>query len=90
MFNLEDEDTGLDGFDESGLLGGLTHGGRSVSDLPGDDFERQGLGADEEGDEDDEGGRIQKRQVSRGHFGGFEEEADEDEVGCAAPLQSDR
>lgn len=45
LFNLED-DEGLDGFDEG--LGGLTHGGRSVMDLPGDDFMMQGLGEEEE------------------------------------------
>lgn len=76
MFNLEDEDD-LAGFDEGdeGALG-LTHGGRSVSDLPGDDFEMQGLGDDdeEEYDEDEREGRIHRRVVGKGHFGGFDEE----------------
>ena len=74
MFNLEDEDDGLDGFDDGEALGGLTHGGRSVSDLPGDDFEAQGLGDDDEEDEDDREGRIHRRTVGHAHFGGFEED----------------
>lgn len=78
MFNLEDEDDlGLEGFDDGNALGALTHGGRNVSDLPGDDFMAQGLGDDEEDDEldeDEKRGRIDRRQVDRGHFGGFDEE----------------
>lgn len=78
MFNLEDEEDELDGFDEGTALGGLTHGGRSVSDLPGDDFMLQGLGDDdEEEDEDVKEGRIDRRLVSRGHFGGFDEDEEE-------------
>ena len=74
MFNLEDEED-LAGFDEGETLGGLTHGGRDVSDLPGDDFDNQGLGGDdEEEDEDEREGRIHRRVVGKGHFGGFEEE----------------
>lgn len=65
LFNLE-EDDGLDGFDEG--LGGLTHGGRSVLDLPGDDFMMQGLG-----EEDEEEKGIDRKTVDRVHFGGFEE-----------------
>lgn len=67
LFNLEDGDEGLDGFDEGTALGGLTHGGRNVTDLPGDDFETQGLGEEEEEDK----GRIGVGTVSHGHFGGF-------------------
>jgi nucleolar protein 14 len=66
LFNLEDDD-GLDGFDE-----GLTHGGRNVLDLPGDDFMMQGLG-----EEDDEEKMIDRRTVNRAHFGGFEEPEEE-------------
>lgn len=80
MFNIEDDDD-LSGFDEGGAgtaLGGLTHGGRSVSDLPGDDFVAQGLGSDDDEEDDDEReGRIRQRDVGRGHFGGFDEEAEE-------------
>ena len=77
MFNLEDEDDGLELFDEGTALGGLTHGGRSVTDLPGDDFEMQGLG---EADEDESGhGGIQRRIVSRAHFGGFDGDEEDGE-----------
>ncbi|ORX39879.1 nucleolar protein 14 [Kockovaella imperatae] len=61
IFNLEDDDA--DPFDDLGdgnALGGLTHGGRSVSDLQGDDFEIQGLGS---GDENEE---MQPRRIDRG------------------------
>ena len=79
LFNLEDEGEGLDGFDEGTALGGLTHGGRSVVDLPGDDFDAQGLGED-----DEDKGRIDRRTVNRVHFGGFpggaEEEVEDDQV----------
>ena len=75
LFNLEDDEDVLDGFDEGTALGGLTHGGRSVMDLPGDDFETQGLGEDEETDH----GIIGRRQVSSGHFGGFGAESRGDE-----------
>jgi nucleolar protein 14 len=80
LFNLEDEDEGLDGFEEGTALGGLTHGGRSVVYLPGDDFETQGLGED---DEEDKGG-IHRRLVSRCHIGGLygdqQDEEREDQV----------
>lgn len=78
MFNLDDDDTFGD--DEDGFaLGGLTHGGRSVMDLPGDDFDAQGLGDD---DEDEFSGAIGRRQVMRDHFGGFgrDDEEEEEEV----------
>lgn len=70
MFNLEDgDDLGLD---DGEALGGLTHGGRSVMDLPGDDFDAQGFG---EQDEDDKG-RIGRRTVQQVHFGGFGHDAE--------------
>ncbi|TYJ55430.1 hypothetical protein B9479_003933 [Cryptococcus floricola] len=73
LFNLEDdEEDPFGGLDEGTALGGLTHGGRSVTDLPGDDFIAQGLGDDDDPDEDVAKGRIDKRQVSQVHFGGFE------------------
>ncbi|WVQ71682.1 hypothetical protein IAR50_001223 [Cryptococcus sp. DSM 104548] len=73
LFNLEDdEEDPFGGLDEGTALGGLTHGGRSVTDLPGDDFVAQGLGDDDDPDEDVAKGRIDKRQVSQVHFGGFE------------------
>nr|XP_019002599.1 nucleolar protein 14 [Kwoniella mangroviensis CBS 8507]OCF66060.1 nucleolar protein 14 [Kwoniella mangroviensis CBS 8507] len=77
LFNLEDEEDGLDGFDEGFALGGLTHGGRSVMDLPGDDFEAQGFGERDEEDEDK--GRVDRRTVNKVHFGGFDGEAEEEE-----------
>jgi nucleolar protein 14 len=79
MFNLEDDEQDLLGFDEGQQLGGLTHGGRNVMDLQGDDFMAQGLGDDDEDDE--ERGTIGRRVVDRAHFGGFEngdEEAGEE------------
>jgi nucleolar protein 14 len=79
MFNLEDDDEGFD--DEEGMGGlTLTHGGRSVMDLPGDDFVAQGLGDDQ--DEDDV--NIGRRQVARTHFGGFGDDDDEEEVSISA------
>jgi len=83
MFNIEDEDdlAGFDEGDEGTALGGLTHGGRSVVDLPGDDFVAQGLGGDDDDDDDDEReGRIRRRDVGRGHFGGFGEDGAEEEL----------
>ncbi|OCF35452.1 nucleolar protein 14 [Kwoniella heveanensis BCC8398] len=68
MFNLEDEGDRL------------THGGRSVMDLPGDDFDAQGFG-ERDDDEDEDKGRVDRRAVSRGHFGGFNgEDEDEEEL----------
>ncbi|WVQ98733.1 hypothetical protein IAU59_005864 [Kwoniella sp. CBS 9459] len=80
LFNLEDEgdSLGLDGFDDGFALGGLTHGGRSVLDLPGDDFDAQGFG-ERDDDEDGDKGRVDRRIVSRGHFGGFNGEEDDEE-----------
>lgn len=76
MFNIEDDDN-LFGDDDDGFaLGGLTHGGRDVMDLPGDDFVAQGFGED---DEEETNGAIDRRQVMRNHFGGFGDE-DEDEA----------
>ena len=84
-FNLEDEGEELEGFDEGEVLGGLTHGGRSVLELPGDDFDKQGLGEVDE----DESGVIGRRAVDSGHFGGFKlvENGDEENItGCKAKL----
>ncbi|WVR05233.1 hypothetical protein IAU60_002245 [Kwoniella sp. DSM 27419] len=81
LFNLEDEgdSLGMDLFDEGEAMGGLTHGGRNVLDLPGDDFEAQGLG--ERDDEDDlDKGRVDRRTVNRAHFGGFDGDADEEDL----------
>lgn len=76
MFNLEEDGADLFGFEDEGqALGGLTHGGRSVNELKGDDFVAQGLGED---DEDEERGRVGMDQVRRAHFGGFEQ-GDEEE-----------
>ncbi|KAK4688649.1 nucleolar protein 14, partial [Tremellales sp. Uapishka_1] len=75
MFNLEDEDEDLDGLDDGFAMGGLTHGGKSVLDLKGDDFEGLGLGEDEE-----EKGAIDRRTVRKTHFGGFGEDQEEDEL----------
>lgn len=50
-------------------------------DLPGDDFVAQGLGGDDDEDDDDEReGRIRRRDVGRGHFGGFGEDGAEEEL----------
>ncbi|WWC90039.1 uncharacterized protein L201_004969 [Kwoniella dendrophila CBS 6074] len=83
LFNIEDdEDNGLDGFDDGFALGGLTHGGRSVMDLPGDDFDAQGFGErdDEDDDEDAKQGRIDRRTVNKINFGGFDGDEDEEEL----------
>ncbi|AFR93321.2 nucleolar protein 14 [Cryptococcus neoformans C23] len=78
MFNLEDEDEPFGELDDGFALGGLTHGGRSVMDLPGDDFVAQGLADEDEDEEENRAGRIDKSVVSRVHFGGFEEAMEED------------
>lgn len=77
MFNLEDEDEPFGELDDGFALGGLTHGGRSVMDLPGDDFVAQGLADEDEDEEENRAGRIDKRVVSRVHFGGFEDATEE-------------
>lgn len=77
MFNLEDDDQDIFGFDEGTALGGLTHGGRSVMDLKGDDFMEQGLGDDDQ-DEDEERGNLSRRVVDQTHFGGFGAGEDEE------------
>lgn len=77
MFNLDEGDE-LDDFADGNLLGGggLTHGGRSVLDLPGDDFVAQGLD-----EEDDEAVReIDRRNIARNNFGGFNEKEEDDEL----------
>ena len=78
MFNLEEDDAEpFDDLEDGTVLGGLTHGGRSVADLPGDDFEIQGLGGDDDEEEEDAG-----RVGGKDHFGGFrrdEDHSDEEE-----------
>jgi nucleolar protein 14 len=86
MFNLEDEEEGLlGGFEDGEALGGLTHGGRSVVDLPGDDFVGMGLGKGDE-DEDEMRGNIDRRRVAKGHFGGFEGGEEEQELVSSTTL----
>ena len=75
LFNLEEGDDDLDDMDEGNALGGLTHGGRSVLDLPGDDFMLQGLNDPDDPEEK----HIDRRTVQRNHFGGFEEKPEDDE-----------
>jgi nucleolar protein 14 len=75
LFNLEEGDD-LDDLEEGNVLGGLTHGGRSVMDLPGDDFMLQGL--DDEDDPEEK--TIDRRTVQKTHFGGFQEPEEEEEV----------
>lgn len=78
LFNLDEDDTFGD--EEDGFaLGGLTHGGRSVMDLPGDDFDAQGLN---DYDDEDDNGTIGRREVNRAHFGGFGHESEEEEEVC--------
>jgi nucleolar protein 14 len=80
------------GFGEEEHLGmTLTHGGRSIDDLKGDDFAAQGLGDDDDDElEDDFGlentrrraepsGLIDRSTVKRSHFGGFEGDGDDEE-----------
>lgn len=84
LFNLDEGDE-LDDFGDGNMLGGLTHGGRSVLDLPGDDFVAQGLD-----EEDDEGIKaIDRRAVSRSHFGGFAEGEDDEEL-VSNPIDATR
>lgn len=64
-FNLDDEDD-------------LTHYGQSLSKL--DDFDNVGLGLDDE-DEEDAAGNIDSRTVQRSHFGGFEDDDEDNEEG---------
>jgi nucleolar protein 14 len=84
LFNLEDDTDvfgGLDEGDEGTMLGGLTHGGRSVMDLPGDDFDAQGFGEDDEDDEErGDKGRVDMRTVRRDHFGGFGQDQEDELV----------
>lgn len=82
QFNLDEGDEELDDFADGGFLGGLTHGGRSVTDLPGDDFMMQGLGDEEE--EDERMKAIDHRTVGRTHFGGFAADPEEDDQVCAS------
>jgi nucleolar protein 14 len=96
-FNLnDDDDTGFGmgfGDDDGDHIGisKLTHGGRTIDELKGDDFAAQGLDDDDDDLEDDFGlentrrraeasGAIDRNTVKRSHFGGFGEEGDEEEV----------
>jgi nucleolar protein 14 len=74
MFNLDDDE--FEDEEDGFALGGLTHGGRSVMDLPGDDFDMMGMGED-----DEDNGAISRQRVMREHFGGFRGESDEEEDG---------
>ena len=57
----------------------LTHYGQSLSRL--DDFDNIGLGLEDADDED--GGQIDSRTVQKVHFGGFENEEDDDDEGVS-------
>lgn len=95
MYNLnDDEDVSL-GFDDDGEEGGLlgssrsftlTHGGRSVNDLKGDDFDAQGLMDDDDDEEleDDFGIRRDgletgalERDLENG-YGGQQDQAEDE------------
>lgn len=95
LYNLNDDEDislGFDDDEEGGLLGSsrsftLTHGGRSVDELRGDDFDAQGLMDDDDEElEDDFGIRrdgietgILERDMEKGLGGrqdGFEEDED--------------
>lgn len=79
MYNLEDEDPfGMldDGAEDGAALGGLTHGGRNVMDLKGDDFEAQGFGEDDDDDDESNPIRAQRRLLSRR----AEQDGDEEEL----------
>jgi nucleolar protein 14 len=82
LFNLEEGDDDLDDMDDGNALGGLTHGGRSVLDLPGDDFMLQGLNDPDDPEEK----HIDRRTVQRNHFGGFEEKPEDGEELVSDPL----
>ena len=74
IFNLEDDTADpFDDLEDGTALGGLTHGGRNVMDLPGDDFDTQGLGSED----DEEPG--QTRRIDLGPRRDLLDE--EDEVG---------
>lgn len=67
-FNLEDEEE-------------LTHYGQSLSKL--DDFDDVGLGLDDDDEEENGRGQLDRDIVRKTHFGGFgdeDEEADDDQV----------
>jgi nucleolar protein 14 len=80
LFNLEDDEAF--GETDGGNLGlSLTHGGRDVGDLEGDDFERMGMAAglfDGEDPEEKWKGAIDERTVRRSHFGGFDDDKEDD------------
>jgi nucleolar protein 14 len=67
----------------------LTHGGRSINELKGDDFVAQGLGDEDEDLEDDFGinrtvegeeGAVERDLTRRNNFGGFGDDAGDDDV----------
>jgi nucleolar protein 14 len=67
----------------------LTHGGRSIDELKGDDFVAQGLGDEDEDLEDDFGinrtvegeeGAVERDLTRRNNFGGFGDDAGDDDV----------
>lgn len=92
IFNLNDEEDGIGGglgFGDddfgSGQLGAfkLTHGGRAVDDLKGDDFRTQGLDDDDEEVDDDfginategqDGEEAYARRAAMGAYGDGEDE----------------
>ncbi|KAK7033565.1 nucleolar complex protein 14 [Paramarasmius palmivorus] len=62
-FNLEDEEE-------------LTHYGQSLADI--DDFDNTGLGLDDDNEEDEGSGQIEKDIVKHTHFGGFDDDEQND------------
>lgn len=64
----------------------LTHGGRAVDDLKGDDFMTQGLGDEDELEDDfginreveGEEGAVERDLTRRNNFGGFGDEPNDD------------
>lgn len=99
VFNLNDDESGGLGFgdDDADMhlgssRGGftLTHGGRAVDELKGDDFVAQGFADDDEEDlEDDFGinrtvegeeGAVERDLTRRNNFGGFGDDAGDDDV----------
>ena len=97
VFNLnDDESAGLGFGDDDGELHlgsknagfTLTHGGRTIDELKGDDFAAQGLGDDDDGELDDdfginrevEGEEREGDATRRNNFGGFGDDAGDDDV----------
>jgi hypothetical protein len=92
----DDESAGLGFGDDDGELHlgsknagfTLTHGGRTIDELKGDDFAAQGLGDDDDGELDDdfginrevEGEEREGDATRRNNFGGFGDDAGDDDV----------